>query len=214
MHDPLFCHAGHREPVSGTHPVRERSIDKAIDAGGGWTHVCARSGWNAPQGLITCTFTQGTIVKRLISKIWSPRRILCLGAVAIGVGCTTEDLPTEPQGAAASRQPAAARSVAHGDTVIRYIVRLKNGPGGVANRAESLILPYRGKLSIVFERVFQGFVAEGLTPAAAALLAKSPVVEYIEKEGFSYAGDVQTLTFSSQWGLDRIDQRAPPIDNQ
>lgn len=143
--------------------------------------------------------------------VFSPgkRRLVVLSGLAAGLGCSSRDLPT-----ALPTTEIVTSQLTPGDTSSRYIIRLQHASGDVAERAKQILLPHRGKVSLVFRHVFEGFVAEGLTPAAAALLAKSPAVLYIEREGFSYPTDVQTLTLASQWGLDWMDQHAAPTDGQ
>ena len=51
--------------------------------------------------------------------------------------------------------------------------------------------------------------AAPLTERARAAVARDPRVSYVEPDGISQAAAVQT---SATWGLDRIDQRALPLD--
>ena len=135
-----------------------------------------------------------------------------LASVVFVAACSVDRSVTGP-----AITPAAAGSVSQTvsqDTVKRYIVRLKEAPGGVAATASALTQPYGGKLAHIFEHVFQGFVVQGISSDAAAALASSPLVDYVEQEGFSYPTDVQSLVYGSQWGLDWIDQRTPPVDWQ
>jgi subtilisin family serine protease len=143
-------------------------------------------------------------------------RTLAIASVFVVAACSTDRLPTgpgiNPVGAASVAQTNKAFSPQ--DTVLRYIVRLKAPGGSVSATASALVQPFGGKLSHVFEHVFPGFVTEGISRAASAIIAKNPLVDYVEEEGFSYPTDVQSLVYGSQWGLDWIDQRTPPVDWQ
>lgn len=138
-----------------------------------------------------------------------------LACALITAACSADRLPSEPGILIPSEPGAQAGTAGHPqDTIKRYIVRLKASGGEVAARATALVQPHGGNLSHVFKYVFEGFVVEGISPVAAQAIAKSPSVEYVEEEGFSYASQVQTLTRGSEWGLDWIDQRSPPLNGQ
>lgn len=145
-------------------------------------------------------------------RVFCPAKVR-LSILIAAVACSGQDLPTEtgPEAAGYKNNSSVSAPV---DTALRYIVRLKDRPGNVADRASEIVRPLGGNVSRVFERVFQGFVAQGLTPAAADRLARNPLVEYVELDAISYPTDVQTLTLPEQWGLDRIDQHPTPLDNQ
>lgn len=91
-------------------------------------------------------------------------------------GCSDAPLPTTPPAAS----PLGNRS--HVPELTAYIVTLKHAPGNVRERAEVLSSALGGNVGLVFERAFQGFVIDGITPAAAAALARNPQVQLVERD--------------------------------
>lgn len=89
----------------------------------------------------------------------------------------------------------------------RYIVVLQDASDAEAVGLESAAI-YRGRLRQVFRRSARGFAIE-VSAAAADALARDPRVRYVEEDGIVRANDIQV---SPPWGLDRIDQRALPLD--
>lgn len=96
----------------------------------------------------------------------------------------------------------------------QYIVVLKDGEsaraGDVATRARALSDRYRGRLGAVYERTLSGF-AVAMDEAEARLLAADPQVAYVEQDQVVRIADTQDIPPSN--GLDRIDQRALPLDS-
>jgi subtilisin family serine protease len=76
--------------------------------------------------------------------------------------------------------------------------------------AADLVGLHRGQLKHVFKHALRGFTAQ-LTPEAAEALANDPRVESVEEDGVVTASTTQN---NPPWGLDRIDQRNPPLDAQ
>ncbi|NRQ32467.1 S8 family peptidase [Nonomuraea sp. NN258] len=93
-----------------------------------------------------------------------------------------------------------------------YIVVLKDavGANSVKATAGGLATRYGGHVKRTYQHALHGFAAE-MSPAAAARLAADPAVAYVEQNRtISLAG---TQAAPASWGLDRIDQRALPLDN-
>ena len=90
-----------------------------------------------------------------------------------------------------------------------YIVVIKNGfPTNVAGLADDLASRHAGLREHVYENAIRGFsvtMSEGM----ARRLAEHPLVEYVEENGVVTADTTQT---GATWGLDRIDQRALPLN--
>jgi hypothetical protein len=89
-----------------------------------------------------------------------------------------------------------------------YIVVLAGSDDPLAVGLETQAI-HRGRLHHVYERVLRGFAIE-MPPEAAAIMARDPRVRYVEEDGRVNATDLQA---SPPWGLDRIDQRALPLDS-
>ncbi|MGW5050364.1 S8 family serine peptidase [Actinokineospora sp. NPDC004072] len=88
-----------------------------------------------------------------------------------------------------------------------YIVVLKdNAVAAVEARAEA----YGGTVTHTYRDALRGF-AVSLPEAAARRLAAHPSVAYVEQDHTAQLLDTQSPTPS--WGLDRVDQRALPLDN-
>jgi subtilisin family serine protease len=89
----------------------------------------------------------------------------------------------------------------------RYLVTLRDvAPSSVAATARALV----GAASVdhVYTHALRGFAAR-MSASAAEALTRNPKVALVEQDGFVRAVATQT---SPPWGLDRIDQRARPID--
>jgi subtilisin family serine protease len=80
----------------------------------------------------------------------------------------------------------------------KYIVVLKSGNAREFARSHGL------NPSHVYNTALKGFAAS-LSPQAAIALSNNPNVEAVETDGM--------VTTMQTWGLDRIDQRALPLDN-
>src|SRR5712664_3276601 len=91
-----------------------------------------------------------------------------------------------------------------------YIVRLRDNATNVDGLAGQMVGDYRGQLQFTYKSAIKGFAAK-LSPAAAAALARRADVLSVEQNGYVYADATQLNPPS--WGLDRIDQRALPLDN-
>ena len=90
----------------------------------------------------------------------------------------------------------------------QYIVMVAPTSDGEAVGREAEML-FRGRLKHVYRRALRGFSIR-LTDTAAAALARDPRVILIEEDAQVRATDVQA---AAPWGLDRIDQRALPLDS-
>jgi serine protease len=78
----------------------------------------------------------------------------------------------------------------------------------VRTLADDVARQYGGRVLRVYERALRGY-AVALSATAAAALARSPQVRYVEQDSVREIVAVQT---GATWGLDRIDQRDRPLD--
>ena len=92
----------------------------------------------------------------------------------------------------------------------RYIVALhpSTAPGAVAGLAGDAVRRHGGTLRRTFHASLRGFSAE-LTDVEAQALAGEPGVAFVEEDGEVVALGTEA---AASWGLDRIDQRALPLD--
>ncbi|WP_447003027.1 S8 family serine peptidase [Saccharothrix isguenensis] len=92
-----------------------------------------------------------------------------------------------------------------------YIVVLRDtNPQQTASLATALVGQYGGQIKLTYTAALSGFSA-AMTEAQASALAADPSVEYVEQDGIAYATDTQT---DPTWGLDRVDQKALPLDSK
>jgi subtilisin family serine protease len=90
----------------------------------------------------------------------------------------------------------------------QYIVVLAGNedPEAVGRETEAI---HQGRLQYVYRYGLHGFAIR-LPAAAAEAMARDPRVEYVEQDGVVNVVDVEWSPPS--WGLDRLDQRALPLD--
>src|SRR6185436_15415176 len=89
----------------------------------------------------------------------------------------------------------------------RYIVKLKQGESQASAAAEALAPKHGAQIVQGFSSI-RAFVAN-MHDADARALAEDPMVEYVEEDGVV---SIATAEPAASWGLDRIDQRALPLD--
>ncbi len=103
----------------------------------------------------------------------------------------------------------AARGIPVADS---YVVVLKDrnaSPAAVRAAARDLAARHSGRLSYTYTRAVRGFAIK-LTEARARRLAADPRVASVEQDAVMHLVTTQT---PATWGLDRIDQRALPLNN-
>ena len=159
----------------------------------------------------------------------SYRTLLPLVVLALLVGCDAaglSDTPALESGAAPEADVALAslpdRPNAKGDDqpagrpadVIpdQYIVVFNDGVADVPGLAKRLA--QGGSLLYTYESAIEGFAVR-LPEAAVAALRNHPLVASVEPDQEVRVGATQTIGASGDpWGLDRLNQRARPLDRQ
>ncbi|PWW67014.1 S8 family peptidase [Actinokineospora spheciospongiae] len=99
-----------------------------------------------------------------------------------------------------------------GSVADSYIVVLKDTVGAQAVNSASadLVRQYGGQRKLTYSAALSGF-SVSMSEQQARRLAADPKVAYVEQDGTAHGfGEQQNPT----WGLDRIDQRALPLDNK
>jgi subtilisin family serine protease len=135
------------------------------------------------------------------------RHFLGLGALLI-LGCTSEEAPTEPAVAVPSIEASAATQ-----TLIpnAYIVVFRPGAADPSALARRLTGAAGGTLRHTYGSALVGFAAD-LPAKAVEALRHNPHVAYVEQDQAVelFGGGAEPAPPS--WGLDRVDQRALPLD--
>jgi subtilisin family serine protease len=91
----------------------------------------------------------------------------------------------------------------------RYIVVLEPSVRDVRGMATQLAAAHGGDVVYVYEAALRGFAVANLPAHAATALERNPHVAYVEADQRMTAWATQ---LNATWGLDRIDQRALPLD--
>ncbi len=91
----------------------------------------------------------------------------------------------------------------------RYIVVFNEKVGNVEAKSTELASRHSGNVKHIYRSVAKGFATE-MTEAQARELAKSPEVKYVETDSEVFTDGSQS---NATWGLDRIDQRALPLNS-
>lgn len=131
-----------------------------------------------------------------------------VGVVVAVTACESPRSPVEP---AATRvtSPSLVTLPAQSEAVPgQYIVVFKSDVQDPEALAQSLIRAHGATHRYTYSHAIKGFAAR-LSDAAAAALARHPQVAYVEQDQVMRAVTTET---NATWGLDRIDQRALPLN--
>ena len=110
-------------------------------------------------------------------------------------------------GVTAFAAPSASPDAAQSGPLTSYIVTIDSGtPRGIARAVEAI----GGQTGHVYENAIKGFSTK-LPAGLLSKLSALPGVASVEKDGVVTATTTQTPTPS--WGLDRLDQRARPLNS-
>jgi len=142
--------------------------------------------------------------KRRKTRPWVIVGAGALLASAVGVVSAWPALAEPPTGD--------IRGDSHESVTDSYIVVFKDKvpENGTNSRADSLARKYGGHVGHRYQRSLRGFEVS-LTEQHAEQLAADSDVAYVQRNAVFQASDTQLAPPS--WGLDRIDQRAEPLDH-
>ena len=128
-------------------------------------------------------------------------------AATLAVAACTDASPTAVS-PAEEVQSASSGTTEDGIIPGRYIVTLRGEETDVPARARRLTAAHGGRVRTSYVRALRGFSVE-LSPRAAAEMARDPGVAAIEPDRLV---TLQGTEVAASWGLDRIDQRALPLN--
>jgi subtilisin family serine protease len=92
----------------------------------------------------------------------------------------------------------------------QYIVVLDSSAPGASAIANDLAAQHGGVIDRVWEAALNGFSIR-TSPSGAQALSRHPLVAWVEEDGVVELGATQS---NATWGLDRVDQRALPLDSK
>lgn len=133
------------------------------------------------------------------------QRVAIVAAAAVAAACADQGTaPVEPPGLAPLHSSSPSHTVPD-----RYIVVLQAGADapGMARQAQAA---HGARVHYVYRHALNGFAAT-LSPQAVQALRRNPQVSFIEPDQEMWLTDTQS---PATWGLDRIDQRSLPLNNQ
>lgn len=133
------------------------------------------------------------------------QRLPVLAAVLVVAAACQDATSPNPIAPAPARVNTATAAAAQD-----YIVVLRDDESDPAGRANALVIAHGGSLKHVYRTALKGFAVANLPENAVAALRLAPGVAYVEADQVMTANDTQLNPPS--WGLDRIDQRALPLD--
>jgi len=143
-------------------------------------------------------------------------RWILLGALSLAAACQDGALPVQPDQEASARVAPSAARVGSGvrGAVIPggLIVVLDDGVSDVRGLARSLAAQSGGELGYVYETAINGFslsVPPAAASSVAAALGRHPQVRWVDEDVVVEPSNTQS---NATWGLDRIDQRALPLN--
>jgi aqualysin 1 len=144
--------------------------------------------------------------RSLFRRILRSTPLLCLSALLVSA-CGDDGQMVEPTG-----DPAAASvAMSQGSAAIpgSYIVVFKQDVTDVPGLARQLVGGHGGTLRFTYTAALKGFAAE-LPEQALEALRRNPKVAYVEADQTVELFGTEPAPPS--WGLDRVDQRALPLD--
>ena len=130
------------------------------------------------------------------------------GIAVVLTACQDSRAPLEPRSIHPAASPSTVSATVQPEHIAgQYIVVFKDEVSDPAGLATRLAGAHGAALRHVYRHALKGFAA-GMSDAAAAALARNPLVAYVEQDQVMHAIDTES---NATWGLDRIDQRALPL---
>jgi subtilisin family serine protease len=142
-----------------------------------------------------------------------PRHAIGLALVALALVACAEAPTAFDDSADAARTAAAPAAGLRGAQTARYIVQFNDTESDPAGLARQLVSANGGALRFAYTRVMKGFAAE-LPPQAVEALRRNPRIRLIEPDLEVTMSSAGAQSSPPSWGLDRIDQRTRPLDQQ
>jgi aqualysin 1 len=140
------------------------------------------------------------------------RLVVAGGAPALfALGCSQELAPSGVPSADRSAGPAPLIRAADGGEAVpgSYIVVFKGAVTDVNREVDEISARLGVAAKFRYTHALRGFAAN-LTDGAVTALRQDPRVDYIEQDQMAHAVGTQA---NPTWGLDRVDQRALPLDH-
>ena len=137
------------------------------------------------------------------------KKLASLVIIGFLAACSDSSSPTAAPPRSEASPPAFARG-ADGEPIPgQYIVVFKSNVTDVAEKAKGKVKKHGGKMKHSYASSIKGFAAE-LSDAAVEALRADPDVDFVEADQVMTASTIQT---GATWGLDRVDQRALPLNS-
>ena len=151
--------------------------------------------------------SQFVVVGSAVSgRVETRLRVIGFVAVLMTAGaCADSSGPAEP----AADDLVLVSAFTVGEIPGQYIVTFRNDVADVPGLAKQLVSQVGGRTGFTYTSAIKGFSAQ-LPDQAIAALQRNPQIQRIEPDLIAQASDIQTSPGS--WGLDRIDQRALPMN--
>ncbi len=136
------------------------------------------------------------------------RRTTVVAAIALGLAACT-DVPVAPVAPDVAPTAATFTRATNGTPIAgQYIVRFRDDEQNIDGRASSIAATHGGKVTRVYKSAIKGMALQ-LSPAAVTALLANPSVVSVEED---QTVSISTTQTGATWGIDRIDQRALPLD--